>query len=354
MAGSDTGEKTEAPTPKKLKDLRKKNTARRSQDLPAAASLAALALLVPWLTRSTFDGLLAAMKNAFTAAGSVDDKQAVEILGATTADAFTAVLAPVLVIGAVIAVTHAGYTRQKPNPAALKPQWKTLHPKEGVKRVISLNALVEMGKGVAKLLAVGLVAYGAWKAGVTALLTGPGSVEAAASLVGDSVRDTIIRVAGIALAIGAADAWWQNKRFNKQAKMSKYEVKKEHQQAEGDPMIKAQIRQRGQALTRNAMVAAAGDADVVVVNPTHIAVALKYSPDMPAPQVVAKGAGPIAQRIREVAAEHGVPVHQDVPLARALHKSVEVGQWIPVELYAAAAQLLAEVFKQRRKPGGTR
>lgn len=353
MGGSDTGEKTEAPTPKKLRDLRKKNTARRSQDLPSAMSLLALAMLLPLLVGNLHTALLAMMKASFTAAGTVDEKQATELLGAAVAAAFAPVMWPLLGVMAAIALTHMIYTRQKPNPAALKPQWKSLHPKEGVKRIVSVNSLVELGKGLAKVTAVGVVAYLSWKSGVTALLAGVASVEEFARSVGGTVRTMFAQIAAVALAIGAVDAAWQAKRFNKQAKMSKYEVKKEHKQSEGDPMIKAQIRQRGQALTRNAMVAAAADADVVIVNPTHIAIALRYSPDMPAPQVIAKGAGHVAARIRQVALDAGVPIRQDVPLARALHKSADVGQWIPVELYAAAARLLAEVFKeQRRKPGG--
>jgi flagellar biosynthetic protein FlhB len=137
------------------------------------------------------------------------------------------------------------------------------------------------------------------------------------------------------------------RRMGKKTRMSKHEVKQESKQTEGDPLLKGAIRSRQLAASRNRMMADVPTADVVLVNPTHVAVALKYDADRGAPRVVARGAGVVAQRIREEAAEHGVPLVRDIPLARALHRSTVVGQEIPAELYAAVAQVLAFVISRR-------
>lgn len=357
MADSGTGEKTEAATPQKLKELRKNNTARRSQDLPSAVSLVVLAMVLPMLVGSMFDAFREVMVNSLTIAGGVDEGTAPHELVSATWDATKPVLGPLALVIAATIATHIGFTRSKPNLMALKPKpGEVFNPVKGIKRIVSVNSLVELAKGVAKVTVVSVVAYLSWKAGVSELLAGVASVETFTSSMGGSIHGLVVKVAMAAVVIGIADAIWQNKRYNKQARMSKYDVKREYKQSEGDPMIKAQIRARGQAMTRNSMVAAAADADVVVVNPTHIAIALSYAPDMPAPKVLAKGAGHVALRIREIAEENNVPIRRDVPLARALHSSAEVGQFIPVELYVAAATLLADVFKQRSAtttaPGG--
>ena len=353
MAGADTGEKTEGPTPQKLKQLRKENTVRRSQDLPSAVSLLVLALALPLLVASLFESFLVVMRSLLTVSGSTTSKEAPGVLAPALWQAVTPVLGPLALVLFSVIVTSVGYSRSKPNLMALKPKFKqTLDPMQGLKRIVSVNSLVELGKGIAKILAVGVVAYFSWTTGVTQLLAGVSSVEGFASSVGGSIKKMVTQVAIAAIVIGVIDAIWQDKRYNKQAKMSKYDVTKEFKQSEGDPHMKQQRRSRAQALSRGAMVAAAAGADVVVVNPTHIAVAIEYNADLPAPRVIAKGSGHVASRIRLVAEEAGVPIKRDVPLARALHSSVEVGQWIPAELYTAAAGLLADVFNERREPRG--
>lgn len=345
---SEGGEKTEAPTPQKLKELRKKNTVRRSQDLPSAFSMVALVLALPMLVSGVWNSGKEVLGATLLASGTTDINTAPALFGWAMVDMAKGLFLPLGLVIASIVLANVSYTRSKPNPAAIKPTVKKLNPISGVKNMFSPNTLVEFLKGVAKLVAVGVVAYFAWQAAIEELLTGFSSVEAAAGIVGGSVMTMITWVACIAVVIGSVDAWWQNKRYNKQAKMSLDEVKREYKQSEGDPHIKAQIRQRGQALARNNMVAATADADVVVVNPTHIAIALKYEAGMAAPKVIAKGQGEIAKRIRAVATDNDVPIRKDVPLARALHKSTKVDQFIPVELWEAAAALLSEVFKSRR------
>jgi flagellar biosynthetic protein FlhB len=160
----------------------------------------------------------------------------------------------------------------------------------------------------------------------------------------------MIRNIGIlGLAMAAADYAVQRRRIGKQVRMTKDEVKQEHKQTEGDPMLKSAIRSRQLAAARNRMMADVATADVVLVNPTHVAVALRYEAARGAPKVVARGAGAIAAKIRERAGEHQVPLVRDVPLARALYRSTRVGQEIPPQLFAAVAQVLAFVISRKRR-----
>jgi flagellar biosynthetic protein FlhB len=156
-------------------------------------------------------------------------------------------------------------------------------------------------------------------------------------------------VAVFGVVMAAADYLVQRRQVGKQTKMSKEDVKQEHKQAEGDPMLKGAIRSRQLAMSRNRMMADIPTADVVLVNPTHVAVALRYDPERGAPRVVARGAGVIAAAIREKAGESDVPLVRDVPLARAIYSSCQVGQEIPAELFAAVAQVLAFVISRRTR-----
>jgi flagellar biosynthetic protein FlhB len=157
----------------------------------------------------------------------------------------------------------------------------------------------------------------------------------------------IRNIAFVGLGMAGADYAMQRRRVGKQTRMTKEEVKQEHKQTEGDPMVKSAIRSRQLAAARNRMMADVPTADVVLVNPTHVAVALRYEAQRGAPRVVARGAGAIAAKIRELAAEEEVPLVRDVPLARALYRSTKVGQEIPPELFAAVAQVLAFVISRR-------
>jgi flagellar biosynthetic protein FlhB len=172
-------------------------------------------------------------------------------------------------------------------------------------------------------------------------------ISAVLEVVNDEVLGLLRTVAVAGLVMAAADYVIVRRRMGKKTRMSKHEVKQESKQTEGDPLLKGAIRSRQLAASRNRMMADVPTADVVLVNPTHVAVALTYDAERGAPRVVARGTGLVAQRIREQAAEHGVPLVRDIPLARALHRSTTVGQEIPAELYAAVAQVLAFVISRR-------
>ena len=194
-----------------------------------------------------------------------------------------------------------------------------------------------------------MVTWGVWAAGYRALVSGPGTVDAMTGIVGHSVFQLLLRTAALSIAVGVADAAWVRRRFNKQARMSKHDVSEEHKQSEGNPHVKGQIRARMMKMSRSRMIAAVATADVVLANPTHLVVALRYTEGDGAPLVVAKGAGAAADRIKAEAAKHEVPVVADKPLARALYRATEVGDPVPVELYRAVAEVLAAVYRTRRR-----
>jgi flagellar biosynthetic protein FlhB len=230
----------------------------------------------------------------------------------------------------------------------------TLNPASGLKRLFSLQSLVGLGRSLAKVGLVGALTWRALNDTAATLPTVFGSTDpkAMAGFIAQAMLNVGLPAAEVLLVLAVADYGYQRWQFARSARMSKQEVKEEHKQQEGDPMLKGQIRarQRKMAQARRQMQDVPS-ATVVVTNPTHIAVALRYERGMPSPKVVAIGADLIAERIKKIAREAGVPCIENVPLARGLFKSVEVGDEIPVELYQAVAQVLAYVYslKNRRR-----
>jgi len=218
--------------------------------------------------------------------------------------------------------------------------------------VFGSRAPFEGAKAIAKVLIVGAVVALALIPQLTQLGASVGTPPAAlGSLISSSVMGVAERASIAWLLIAVIDVIWQRHKFNKSLKMTKQEVKEEHRNADLPPEIKGAIRRRQRQAAMARMMAAIPQADVVVTNPTHFAVALQYDGSHPAPVVVAKGQDLVAKQIRRIAEENNVPIVPDPPLARALHKSVEIGQMIPAELYAAVAQVLAFVYRMagRRK-----
>jgi flagellar biosynthetic protein FlhB len=241
--------------------------------------------------------------------------------------------------------------RQKPNLHLLRPKLSGLSPKNGIKRVFSPHGLQELVRSLVKLAILLMIGYAAWRSGVTHLVSAQTSLDASLHAVTGATLDLMLKVAIVTLLIGIGDAVWARRRFGKQSKMTKQEVKDEAKGQEVNPHVKGAIRSKQMKLSRSRMMAAVAGADVVLANPTHIAVALKYEPGTLAPVVVAKGAGEVAQRIKALAADNDVPVIENKPLARALHAATDVGDVIPVDLYRAVAEVLAAVFAARRRRG---
>jgi flagellar biosynthetic protein FlhB len=347
-----SGEKTEKATPKKLKDLRKKGVAARSMELPSGVSLLALVLVLPSMVARLLEVLRTDMTLVLGGADVRDLEQARVLAGKVVVDCVRAVAPSIAIIGAAALLAGSVVTRSRPNPAAVKPKFERLNPGKAIKRMVSPHSLVQLLKDIAKLTSLALVAWGSWHTGAQQLEETGGTFGGLQSVVGATVSAMLWRVAVLALLVGFADAAWQRKTFNKQARMSKQDVTDEHKQSEGNPHTKGQMRSRMLASSRARMVQAIPKADVILANPTHLVVALAYQPGSPAPVVVAKGAGATAQRIKEIAAEHGIPVLADKPLARAIYKNTEVGDGIPIELFRAVAEVLAVVYAAKRR--GTR
>jgi flagellar biosynthetic protein FlhB len=340
--------RTEPATPKRRREARRKGTAARSAELPAAASLAVAALLVP-VTVERFVALFRAeVPLVLAGAGSATPQQAVRILGSSLGQALLVLLPVVAAIAVVSAGSQFVLAGGRVNPWVLRPRLERISPRQGIKRVASRQALYELGRNALKLGLLGVAAYGTWEHGLRQLLGGTLGLGAGLAVVGSTVADLSRKVALLAVVIGVVDAVVSRRRVSKSMRMTKQEVRDEHRQTEGNPETRSAIRARQRKLSRSRMIAAVARADVVLTNPTHLAVALVYEPGAPAPVVVAKGAGVVAERIKEEARRHGVPVMENRPLARALFSAVEVGDPVPVALWRAVAEVLAVVYRLRR------
>ena len=343
-----SGEKTEKATPKKLKDLRKKGTVARSVELPQAVVLVVAVAMLPGALNRLAETVEASMAQALSSP-QAELSVAVRTASAMVLGAVRA-LGPLLAALLVVSlVSSAALSRSAPNPSVLRPRMERVSAKAGVKRMFSAQIVFELLRSVVKLVLLTAVTVGVWKAGYAALLAGPGTVSALIGTVGDSTGQLLVRTALLAVVVGLADAKWSRRRFDKQAKMSHQDLREESKASEGNPQIKGQIRARQSKLSRSRMLAAIAGADVVLANPTHLVVALRYTEGSGAPVVVAKGAGGAADRVKAEAAKHDVPVVADKPLARALYRATEVGDPVPVELYRAVAEVLAAVYSTRRR-----
>ncbi|WP_370327654.1 flagellar biosynthesis protein FlhB [Euzebya sp.] len=348
MAQSQAGEKTEKPSPKRKKDARKDGQIPRSNDIGGWLMLLTTAWLMPMVVRSGFEqlrGMLTSIQQVLDGGeGELIGFFGDAILGGTLVMAPPVLLAMLLGVGSQVA--QIGWA-----PKKMKPDFKKLNPFKGIKQMVGMRAAWETVKNLLKLAAIVIVSVGPITT-IYETLVASGStmnVPAVAGLIAESTLGVLRNVSIIGLAIAAADYLQSKKQIDKQIKMTKQEVKEENKQNEGDPMVKGQIRQRQMAMSRNRMMAAVPDADVIIVNPTHIAVAMRYDPTAGAPKVLAKGAGAVADRIRELADESHIPIVRDIPLARTVYRLVEIDQQIPVELYEAVARVLAFVYALRAK-----
>ena len=350
MAGHD---KTEKATPKRRAEARRKGQVARSIDLQSAvvvlAGLVGLSAFGPRLVDHLKDSMRAAL--ALTATPDVVSFGGLgSLMGGMLGPALTA-LAPIVALMAVAgAGTAVAQVKWKPSTHALKPDPKRLNPLQGAKQIFGPAGLVNGGKSIAKVLAVGVVVALAVFPQLTQLgaLVGMPPAALAAKLT-SMVLTIALRATAVYLLIGAIDYVYQRRRLEKSLKMDKQEVKEEAKQHALPAEVRSALRRRQLQAARARMMAAVPQADVVVTNPTHYAVALLYDGSKPAPEVIAKGQDLVAAQIRRIAEEHDVPIVPDPPLARSLHASVEVGQQIPEELFQAVAAVLAFVYRVARR-----
>ncbi|MGO9875075.1 MAG: flagellar biosynthesis protein FlhB [Acidimicrobiia bacterium] len=349
MAG-DTSQKTEAPTPRRRREAREKGQVAKSADLSTwAGMLGAVVLLQISVTRgaSSMRGLLLDMGQTIAHPDQAADMRFVGEAALKGAGVLAPILIGMMLIGVVVGLGQVGL---RPAVKKLKPDFGRLNLFKGLKRMFGAEVWWEIVKSIAKIALLVAIAWPAIAHTIASLtLTSNGSLQGLATISASTVLTMFRNVAIGGLAIGGIDYLVQRRRLMKQLKMSRHEIKEEMKQHEGNPTVKRAIRSRQMSISRNRMIGLVSSSDVVVVNPTHYAVALKYESARGAPQVIAKGAGDIAKRIRTEAEAHGVPIVHEPVLTRTLYWACELGQLIPADLYEAVAQLLAFVFGLRAK-----
>ncbi|MEI2702428.1 MAG: flagellar biosynthesis protein FlhB [Baekduia sp.] len=343
------GEKTEKATPKRREEARQKGTVARSQDLNGAVVLLAGLIVLGMTGPMIAERLASGMRTSLSAGATADVVQqhtVFNLVGSVMGPAMIAMLPLIGACALAAILVNLGQVGVKPATQALKPDLKRLDPVQGTKNVFGINAVVETGKGIIKIGVVGAVVLMALLPRLSELagLVGISPLELSSEMA-RQIRSIAMRAAIVYLIIGILDFFYQRWRTEKSLKMDKQEVKDEAKNMDLPPEVKAAIRRRQMEAARARMMADIPLADVVVTNPTHYAVALKYEAGSAAPIVVAKGMDHLAAKIREIAQEAGVPIVPDPPLARALHRMVEVGREIPEDLFEAVAAVLAHVYR---------
>lgn len=348
------GEKTEAATPRRREEARKRGQVAKTMELGTGVTLVGVFLALQNLGGFFVTSLTRLMQAAFQdwVLSPVVDGGFLQSIGLSAAITMAQLVLPVmglaLILGVSSQLVQVGFMLVG---EGLRPKFSRLNPIEGFKRIFSKRALVEMVKALLKISVIGYVLYWSLRGQFNrflSMLEMPPSQ--AAELTWDIVCRVGILVGASIIVIALLDYLYQRFEFEQSIKMTKQEVKEELKQTEGDPLIRSKIRQRQRQMAMNRMMQQVPSADVVITNPTHIAAALKYDEaTMDAPVVVAMGAGLVAQRIKDIAAENGIPMVENRPLARALFETATIGEAIPVQLYQAVAEVLAVVYQLRQR-----
>jgi flagellar biosynthesis protein FlhB len=352
MAGE---ERTEAATPRKLQHLRDEGKVSKSVEVASAASILAGVLTVYGFGSMGWGHLKMLVTDGLGNLHRADltDTSLMQ-LGILSGIAFFTVMAPLLVampvVGVISNVAQSGFLI---STKAITPDLSHINPIAGFKRFLSLRILVELVKTSFKLGIVGWLLYRTYLDSFPLFLSLAGAdLAGALALFVSTVFSMALTIGGAFLVMAVLDYGYQRWDFLRNARMTKQEVKEEYKQSEGSPEIKNAIRRRQRRMAMSRMMQNVPTADVVVTNPTHYAVALRYRGDeMTAPKVIAKGQDLIAQRIKQIARENNVPVVENKPLARALFAAVEVDQEIPYDLFQGVAQVLAYIYSLKRRPG---
>ncbi len=349
---SENSEKTEEPTVQRREDFRKQGQVAQTKELATVLMLFGASLLIWMLGRYFFTQVVEIFTKTYgdfliTAARDGDYKNIFLFAGKKAASIVLPVFGLVFLIGISSSLFQIGFLSTS---ETITPNLKKINPMNGLKRLFSITAVVEGLKAVFKVTIIGFVVYTIIK---SEILKSPlminFTIEQLSSYFGD-ISFRLIFGVGIAMTFLALfDYGFQRWEMEKKMRMTKQEVKEEVKTREGDPHIKARIRRIQRELANKRMMSDVPKADVIITNPTHLSIALKYDANLPAPQIVAKGAGAVALRIREIAKEHEIPIVENKPLARTIFKTLKIGQVIPRELFNAVAEVLAYVYKLRKK-----
>ena len=345
---SEDTEKTEEPTAKRLEDAHKKGDVPKSQEVNTWFVILGATLLVVFLSENmardlttVFRAFLEGVHDMPTDGGNL------RLMFANVCTLVLGVLALPFFLLMVFAIA-GNVVQHKPllTTEQIKPKLSKISPLAGWKRLFSTTSLVNFGKGIAKFVIVGVIMfYIAWPERDRLDLMITSDIASLLMIVKDLAIEMLVGVVAILTVIAALDLMYQRHTWHQKQRMTMKEVRDEHKQMEGDPIVKAKLRQVRMERGRKRMMAAVPEATVVVTNPTHYAVALKYEPGMAAPICVAKGSDNIALGIRKVAEEHDIPIVENPPLARGLHATVEVDDEIPPEHYQAVAQVVSYVMR---------
>jgi flagellar biosynthetic protein FlhB len=356
MADGDKEDKTEEPTGKKLDDAKNKGQVVSSPEVKNFFILLGGMIVVTNFLPKAFEEMMSHLTRFLALSHQVGPDQAsiADFVGSTLGNIVVVLMIPFLLM--IVFGIAASMVQTGPMYAAeaTKMKWDKINPVAGFKRMFSANALMELLKSIIKMLIVGAVAYGIIEESLQRVeLYVALPITEVILVTGDYVARLMGAVVATVALIAIIDYIQKRFDFMKNMRMSKQEVKDESKQSEGDPKIKGKIRQLRMQRSRQRMMAAVPNADVIITNPTHYAVALEYKPDtMAAPVVVAKGMNLIAERIREIAKEHKVAIVSNPPLARALFDRGEVDEPIPFGQYQAVAEVISFVFRMRAQRGG--
>ncbi|WP_186400178.1 flagellar biosynthesis protein FlhB [Stappia sp. P2PMeth1] len=349
---NDDAEKTEDPTQKKLEDALKKGDVAKSQEVSTWFAMLGTGLVVALLAPGAADSLQAALRGYLAHSHQIPvDGGGLSLLWRDTGLRIGAILALPLLL--LLALAVAGNVIQHQlvwSAERMKPKLSKISPAAGFKRLFSSESLVNFAKGLVKIVVVsGLMVAVLWpqRNKIDTL------IFRETTMLLEEVHLLILQLIAAILAVmtvvAGLDYLWQRKKWFDKQKMTQREVKEEYKQTEGDPLVKGKIRQLRMERSRRRMMAAVPEATVVVTNPTHYAVALKYEQGMQAPICVAKGVDAVALRIREVARDNEVPVVENPPLARALYALIEIDQEVPEEQYRAVAEVIGFVYRMRER-----
>ncbi|MBQ9928060.1 MAG: flagellar biosynthesis protein FlhB [Lachnospiraceae bacterium] len=353
------GEKTEQPTAKKLNDARKEGQVAKSKEIATAFGLLAAFILMKVYVGTIGSGLMEYFSGVYNQIPDVVKFYdgmipiaAITALLKGMAYQLASLCLPVFLVGFIVAfVCDLVQVKWKPTSKPLQPKFSKLNPVKGFSKIISMNSLMELLKSALKLGVIGYMTYSylSGRAKEIYLLYDVG-INQAIGLIGDVVTDLGIRIAAVYMVIAFLDYAYQKWKFNEDMKMTKQEVKDEYKNQEGDPAVKGKQKQRMREASMRRMMQQLPEADVVITNPTHYAVAIKYDPDKyDAPYVLAKGEDFLAQRIKEIAKENDIEIVENKPLARMLYANVDIGGLVPPELYQAVAEVLAFVYHLKGK-----
>lgn len=354
MAENGGGEKTEHATPKRKKDERKKGNVFSSKDIVAAFFI----LIVFFTIKVTGKLILTTMSSSMVywieISGSTLSitQESLHQIAVNVVKTVLIVAGPILIVGVIVPIIFTGMqTRFIFSMDALKFKFSRLNPIEGIKKLFSLRSIVELVKNLIKIAIISAIIFNEIEDRIVEIVKlFDVDIKIAIVYLCTAIYSAVISIAIIFIFMGIVDILYQWWEFEKNLKMSKQEIKEEFKQMEGDPQLKGKIKQKQREMSQARMMKDIPTADVIIRNPTHFAVAIKYDPESNhAPKVIAKGMDFLALKIIAVAEEHKIVLTENKPLARALYDAVEVGQEIPEEFYHTVAEVLAFVYELKNK-----